>query len=139
LRDEDQWREVGGHLCAISVVLILVVALVGWPAIYDFAVPAAAKEPANGSTVLGYGARLGGCSEFARAPEGSFNYTAAAQWILGFLSAWNMDHQSRSYVANITGGRPNEAVIDWVRNWCRAHPLAPIDDAMGPLFDELLR
>jgi hypothetical protein len=103
--------------------------------------PAVAQQPSQ-PMGLGFGMMHGGCGEYARAPENSIADVAFGSWILGYLSGLNVAKAAMtnySVTVDVTGGRPNASSLLWVRNWCLAHPLAEVSEAMSPLLEELLK
>lgn len=55
-------------------------------------------------------------------------------WVQGFLSSLSL-----STNRDLLGGRDFEALLGYVDNYCRAHPLDRIADATVSLADELSR
>jgi hypothetical protein len=89
---------------------------------------------AETAIVYGAGAHNGGCGDWMRATEDSVPETAYRSWLLGYLSAVN------AFVpgfTDVTEGRSNSSVLDWMQLWCRNHPLDKAVAAVEALLKEL--
>jgi hypothetical protein len=90
---------------------------------------------AQGVTMYGHGSWKGGCGEWARITATNsideFSYTS---WLLGYLSAVN---ELVPGIDDVTGGRANVSVLDWMKLWCRNHPLDQTANAANALIKEL--
>lgn len=60
--------------------------------------------------------------------------TVSRAWIAGYLTAYN---RLVPDTYNIIGNSDLESVTLWLENYCRAHPLNDLDDAMNRLVIEL--
>jgi hypothetical protein len=80
---------------------------------------------AEGITLYGPGSTKGGCGEWARAATDSTLDISYMSWLLGYLSAVNKFRSiiNNSLLADAMDGRANYSVLDWMKLWCRAHPL----------------
>ena len=87
---------------------------------------------AQGVTMYGHGSWKGGCGEWARITATNsideFSYTS---WLLGYLSAVN---ELVPGIDDVTGGRANVSVLDWMKLWCRNHPLDQTANAANALI-----
>jgi hypothetical protein len=91
--------------------------------------------PALAQTIILYGAGSinGGCGEWART---AVTEGGDAEWLLGYLSAVNAYLPGAD--GNVTEGRANVSVLDWMKLWCRNHPLDQTAMAANALLAELV-
>lgn len=66
-------------------------------------------------------------------PQG-VRYKQIQAWISGYVTAFN-GWQTNTY--DILGGTSVAGVESWVENYCRAHPLENLSNAMAELLQEL--
>jgi hypothetical protein len=96
-------------------------------AITVLAISPTAVAQHNGPVVLGFGSVTAGCSTWVRADRDTD--LLFASWVLGYLSAVNVATSGNITGAKENGGMPNSAVLDWVKNWCRSHPMSDVSEA----------
>jgi hypothetical protein len=80
--------------------------------------------------ILGHGAPEGGCGEWTRSRD--LKEVVYESWVLGYVTGV-------PGINNFTRSMPNNAVLLWAKNYCRAHPFAPVSDAAAALIQELAR
>jgi hypothetical protein len=93
--------------------------------------PALADE----APIMGAGIIDGGCGKWLRSTPDSFMDAAYTSWFLGYLSGFNVagTFSTQDFIA------PNAAALDWLRLYCRNHPLAATYAAANALIAERLR
>jgi hypothetical protein len=82
-------------------------------------------------SLLGSGYRS--CENWTTEREGKTDRSYQfVQWILGFITAVNvyvLQHDD-----DVTNGADNKELLEWIDNYCRAHPLVRIEDAAEELL-----
>lgn len=87
-------------------------------------------------TTIGEGAKSCGTWTEERAHDsGRLGFMKA--WVLGFASGANLYTAHEDFLRR--QDVPATAIYAWIDNYCRAHPLEPLDKAAFDLVAELLR
>jgi hypothetical protein len=87
---------------------------------------------AEGKSIIGVGAQT--CGTWTQSRHSPMD-AAVVQWVLGYISSANMYEPN---TPDFIQGTDYNAIIAWMDNYCRVHPLDRIDIAALALVGELL-
>ena len=92
-------------------------------------VGAAAAPAAHATEITTYGSGLRSCAAYVEARQwDSADVVGFTDWLGGYLSGVNTTSNHRN---NLLGLADFKAVMYWLDDYCRAHPLAHFADAAG--------
>lgn len=100
--------------------------------------PAMAQQQTARPSIYGAGSATGGCGHWANStPDGPMDY-AYGQWLMGFLSAFNVTtFEKRNKTNLMDDSLPNESVVQSAKSYCKTHPLKSLMDATWDTIDNL--
>jgi hypothetical protein len=97
-----------------------------------FLMGAGAATAARATAVTTYGTGLQSCGAYLNDREQqNADEVAFVDWLSGYLSGVNA---TSSHTNNILGNTNLKVAVDWLGNYCRAHPLTTVAEALGVLL-----
>jgi hypothetical protein len=102
-----------------------------------------AGSTAEGKLLVGAG--IQSCGTWRTQDRQSSSSIAVVQWVLGYISSANtfaprtyLTPNEQEKVPDVLRGLDANAIITWMDNYCREHPLDQISTAASDLMMELL-
>jgi hypothetical protein len=108
-----------------------------WLLALVLALPAAS---ATAESVRIFGSGNDTCGAYLKAHQPSRSTVGFSEdnWIMGYVAAFETSELNGSHHLAIAMDQDPDALVAWITNYCREHPLDPIYEASDSLVAELI-